>query len=153
MARTDDTEIVGRLPWQSRLPGRTPGGLTVLITPRVGAVRAVAERYPHRAIAVLATDPSVAEAAVLIHAGADAYLTDVGDLASAVEALRDGRAWMSPIGAAAVCRLARLPGNPAFDTMAAAARAAAAGEPWQRAFRIAGGSPARSMFAALRSAL
>src|SRR6185503_14028865 len=97
MAPAPTPEILGLRPWSAGLvaiPGDA-GRLTVVVTPLAGALAAVRERYPHRDVVVLATDPSVAEAALLVQAGADAYLSDPTSLGPALDALRTGQAWLS----------------------------------------------------------
>lgn len=133
MARPQAIEILGTEPWPlplRRVPvNRGTRPQTLLITPFVGSVAAIARRYPRHDVVVLSTKPSAVEAALLIHAGADAYLTDLADLRGALEALAAGEMWLSPVAATAVCRLARLPGDPAFDRLATFARAVASGQP------------------------
>jgi len=150
-------EIIGTEPWPGhaarQLGGRRTRRLSLLIAPAAGSFAAVRERYPERDIVVLAAEPSAIEAALLIYAGADAYLTDSGDLRSAVESLAAGEAWLSPIAAAAVCRLARLAGDPDLDRLAGIARAVAGGHPWPTVRRASGLSGTRSALARLRRLL
>jgi DNA-binding NarL/FixJ family response regulator len=157
MARYPHLEILGIEPWPPRLsrelPRRTRRPVTLLVTPRANAITCVADRYGGRDVVVLATDPSAVEAALLIQAGADAYLTDAADLPEAIEALAAGEAWLSPVAATAVCRLARLTGDPAFDLLAALARAVAAGQSWPTARRASGLTDTRSALARLRRML
>jgi DNA-binding NarL/FixJ family response regulator len=157
MAGFPRVEILGIEAWPPQLTGRlarrSSGLLTVVVTPRADSITSVQERYPQRDIVILATDPSAVEAALLIHAGADAYVTDPAELRGAIDALSSGEAWMSPVAASAVCRLARLPGDPAFDRLAALARVAAGGQPWPSARRALGLTGTRSALAELRQAL
>lgn len=157
MAGSRQVEILGIEAWPTRLTGRlarrSSGVLTIVVTPRAGSIASVKERYPQRDIVVLASDPSAVEAALLIHAGADAYVTGPAELRDAIDALGTGEAWMSPLAATAVCRLARLPGDPAFDRLAALARVVAGGQPWQSARRALGLTSTRSALARLRQVL
>ena len=155
MAPAPTPEILGPPPWPLRLSelhGRTHA-LTMVVAPHPGALAAVRERYSRRDIVVLSTAPSTVEAALLVEAGADAYLTDLAELEPALAALRAGQAWLSAVAAAAVCRLARLPGDCAFDQLAAAARLAAAGRPWPTVCHTVGIADTRATLAALRVAL
>lgn len=158
MAGHPRIEIIGTEPWPGNAARLLGGGrrtrqLSLLIAPAAGSFAAVRERYPERDIVVLATEPSAVEAALLIYAGADAYLTDSGDLGSAVDSLSTGEAWLSPVAAAAICRLARLPGDPAMDRLAGLARAVAAGQSWPAVRRASGLSDTRSALARLRRLL
>ena len=125
----------------------------MVVTPYRGVLADVRERYPARDIVVVSTDPSAVEAALLLQAGADAYLSDPATLGPAIRGLRDGRVWLSPVGAVGLCRLARLPGDPAFDLLAAAARLAATGRPWPAVCRTLGLRGTRQTLRALRRAL
>ena len=109
-----------------------------MVTPQPRAGRTIAQLHRRFHVVVYATDPSAIEAAVLIAAGADAYVANPRDLRSAVSAIGVGETWFSPVAAAAVCRLARLAGDPSLLDLAAAARATAAGHPWQVACQSLG---------------
>jgi hypothetical protein len=155
MVPAPTSEILGPRPWPVQLTDHRADKLrlTVLLTPYVGAFAAVGERYPRRDIAVLSNDPSIVEATLLVQAGADAYLSNPETLPAAFDALRAGHAWLTPVAAAAVCRLARLPGDPAFDPLAGAARFAAGGRPWLTVCRSLGLTDTRGLLAALRRAV
>ena len=139
MAGRATIEIVGARPWPigllRALPRRSAVPVQVLITPQPHARTSIAELRGHKEVVVWAQDSSAVEAAVLIAAGANAYVTQLGDLAAAVRAVSTGETWLAPVAAAAVSRLARSSANPAFTSLSAAARAAAAGQPWPLACR------------------
>lgn len=127
-------EIVGPDPWPARLrsglPRHSSVPVGIVVTPQPRARAIVSELRICAKVIIYATDPSVAEAAVLAAVGAVAYVSEVDDLAAAVRSVTVGGAWFSPVAAAAVCRLARMTRDPAFDALAAAARATAAGRSW-----------------------
>jgi DNA-binding NarL/FixJ family response regulator len=109
-------EVIGPDLWPagfaSALPRHASIPVTIMITPRSHARTAIADLAGHTEVVVWASDPSAIEAAVLITAGANAYVTDLDDLPSAVRAVSSGEAWLAPVAAAAVCRLARITGEP-----------------------------------------
>src|SRR5450756_1627362 len=135
-------EITGPEPWPVGFAGALPRSsaipVRILIAPQPRARTSIAELRGRREVVVWASDPSAIEAAVLITAGANAYVTDLDDLASAVRAVSSGEAWLAPVAAAAVCRLARITGDPGLYELSVAARATAAGHPWPLACRAAG---------------
>ena len=134
-------QVVGRQPWPPgltrALPRTAATPIRLVITPQPGAQAAVAERADSVQTIVYSTDPSIVEAAILITAGANAYVTHHSDLPAAVQAVSAGEVWLAPVAAAAVCRLIRAAEDSTLDTLAAAARAAAAGQPWDTARQAA----------------
>jgi DNA-binding NarL/FixJ family response regulator len=147
-------EITGPEPWpiglREALPRRSAIPIRIMITPQPHARCTIADLQGHPDVLVWATDPSAVEAAVLIAAGANAYVTEPKDLAAAVEALNSGEAWLAPVAAAAVCRLARNTRNPAFDKLSVAARTTAGGQAWLLACRATGLTQTRYLLTQLR---
>jgi DNA-binding NarL/FixJ family response regulator len=150
-------QVIGPEPWPvgfaGALPRHTVIPITVMITPRSHARTAIADLAAHTEVVVWASDPSSIEAAVLIMAGANAYVTDLDDLASAVRAVSSGEAWLAPVAAAAVCRLARITGDPGLYELSVAARATAQGQPWPLACRATGLSGTQSLLMQLKRRL
>ena len=150
-------QVIGPEPWPvgfaNALPRHTAIPITVIITPHPHARTTIADLAGHVEVVVWAIDPSAIEAAVLITAGANAYVTELDDLASAVQAMSSGEAWLAPVAAAAVCRLARITRNPGLYELSVAARAAASGTAWPLACRAAGITHTRSLLMQLRRQL
>jgi DNA-binding NarL/FixJ family response regulator len=150
-------EVIGPDPWPAdftvALPRHASIPVTIMITPRPHSITTIADLAGHAEVVVWASDPSAIEAAVLITAGANAYVTDLDDLASAVRAVSSGEAWLAPVAAAAVCRLARITGDPGLYELSVAARATAAGQPWPLACRAAGLSGTQSLLMQLKRRL
>jgi DNA-binding NarL/FixJ family response regulator len=147
-------EIIGPEPWPvgfiHTLPRYAPIPLRIMITPQRHAQTIVAGLRGRPEVVVWASDPSAIEAAILIAAGVNAYVTELDDLAAAVGAVSSGEAWLAPVAAAAVCRLARITRDPSLDRLSAAARAAASGQPWALACRSTGLTQTRSLLTHLR---
>jgi hypothetical protein len=150
-------EVTGPEPWPIRLaralPRYSAAPLRVMITPQPYARITIEALHGQPQVLVWASDPSAVEAAVLIMAGADAYVTHTDDLADAVQALDSGETWLAPVAAAAVCRLTRLIRDPDFDEFSAAARTAAAGQPWPLVCRSTGLTRTGSVLTQLRRRL
>jgi len=127
--------------------------MKVMVTPRTRARETIATLTGQSEVIVFATEPSAIEAAVLITAGANAYVTSEAELGDAVTALGLGDTWFSAVAATAVCRLARLTRDPALHGIAIAARAAAAGQPWPAACHAAGLTTTQSHLHRLRRRL
>src|SRR5664280_2355042 len=147
VARRTGIEITGPELWPVGFAGALPRSsaipVRILIAPQPRARTSIAELRGRREVVVWASDPSAVEAAVLITAGANAYVTELDDLMAAIRAVTSGEIWLAPVAAAAVCRLARITRDPHFDKLSVAARAATLG-PWRplgrrpRACRSAG---------------
>jgi len=150
-------EVIGAEPrpvgFAAALPRYAAIPITVMITPRSHASTAIADLEGHAEVLVWACDPSAIEAAVLIAAGASAYVTELEELAVAVQAVSWGEAWLAPVAAAAVCRLARVTRDPGLSEFAVAARAAASGLAWPLACGAAGVTQTRSLLMQLRRQL
>jgi DNA-binding NarL/FixJ family response regulator len=150
-------EVIGPEPWPVGFTGALPRHaaipIAIIITPRPEARTTIADLEGHTEVVVWASDPSAIEAAVLITAGANAYVTDLNDLVAAVRAVSSGEAWLAPVAAAAVCRLARVTRDPGLYELSVAARAAAAGQGWPLACRAAGATQTRSLLMQLRRQL
>jgi DNA-binding NarL/FixJ family response regulator len=150
-------EFIGPEPWPAGFAGALPRHstipVTIIITPRSHARTVIADRAGRTEVVVWASDPSAIEAAVLIAAGANAYVTDLDDLPLAVEAVSSGEAWLDPVAAAAVCRLARVTRDRGLSELAAAAKAAAAGQGWPLACHAMGVTQTRSLLMQLRRQL
>jgi DNA-binding NarL/FixJ family response regulator len=150
-------EVIGAEPWPvgfaGALPRHTATPLTIIITPRPQARTTIVDLAGHAEVMVWASDPSAIEAAMLIIAGANAYVTDLNDLAAAARAVSSGEAWLSPVAASAVCRLARVTRDPGLSEFAVAARATAAGQAWSLACRSAGIAQTQSLLMQLRRQL
>jgi DNA-binding NarL/FixJ family response regulator len=157
VAHPTEIEILGSSSWPLGLPDamprRTSTPLKVLITPQTKARQIAANLRGHFEVVTYATSPSAIEAAVLIAAGVNAYVTRTADLAAAIHAVCRGETWFSAVAAAAVCRLARLTCDPALQELAVAARSAAAGQPWPQACRALGLNETRRKLQRLRSVL
>lgn len=157
MAQPTEIEILGSNSWPLGLPDamprRTSTPLKVLITPQTKAQQITANLRGHFEVITYATSPSAIEAAILITAGANAYVTRTADLAAAIQAVSTGETWFSAEAAAAVCRLARLTCDPTLQELAVAARSAAAGQPWPLACRALGLNETRRKLQHLRSVL
>jgi DNA-binding NarL/FixJ family response regulator len=149
--------VIGPEPWPAGFGGALPQHaaipISMLITPRPHARTTIADLAELTDVVVWASDPSAIEAAVLIAAGANAYVTELDDLAVAVQALSSGEAWLAPVAAAAVCRLARVTRDPGLSELAVAARAAAEGQGWLLACRSSGVTQTRSLLIQLRRQL
>lgn len=135
------------------LPRHTAIPIRIIITPQLHACTTIAGVPGHAEAVVWARDPSAVEAAVLVAAGANAYVTDLVDLAAAVDAVCTGETWFAPVAAAALCRLARNIQDHDFETLAAVARAAAQGRPWPLTCRSAGLEQTQAVLARLRQQL
>jgi DNA-binding NarL/FixJ family response regulator len=150
-------EVIGPDPWPAGFAGALPRyasiPVTIMITPRPHTSTTIADLAGHAEAVVWASDPSAIEAAVLIAAGASAYVTELEDLAVAVQAVSSGEAWLAPVAAAAVCRLARVTRDPGLSEFAVAARAAASGMAWPLACGAAGVTQTRSLLMQLRRQL
>ena len=135
-------EVIGSQPWPTgfrrALPPRTGRPVKIVVTPLALALRTVADLDSPRDVIIYSTEPSAVEAALLIAAGANAYVTTPRELRHAVAALERGDTWFSPVAATAVCRLARITRSQDLDAFAVAARAAAAGRSWPGACRAVG---------------
>jgi len=87
-------QLVGRRPWPPGLTGALPRAaatpIRLVITPQSGAQAAVAGRADSVQTIVYSTDPSIVEAAILITAGANAYVTHHSDLGAAIQAVGAG---------------------------------------------------------------
>jgi DNA-binding NarL/FixJ family response regulator len=157
MAAWSRIEILGPAPWPvgliDALPRYAPIPLRIMITPQRHAQSIVAGLRGHPEVVIWASDPSAIEASMLIAAGASAYVTELKDLVTAVRAVSSGEAWLAPVAATAVCRLARITLDPGLDSLAAAARAAAGGQPWPLACRSTGLAQTRSLLTQLRRQL
>ena len=157
MASQQKIEVIGPEPWPAgfaaALPRHRAIPITVMITPQPHARATIADHAGRAEVVVWASDPSAIEAAVLITAGANAYVTDLDDLAEAVRAVSTGEAWLAPVAAAAVCRLARIIGDPGLYELSVAARATAAGQPWPLACTAAGLSGTQSLLKQLKRRL
>ena len=157
MAGQQRIEVIGPEPWPVGFAGALPRHaaipIAIMITPRPHARTAIADLAGHTEVVVWASDPSAIEAAVLITAGANAYVTDLDDLASAVRAVSSGEAWLAPVAAAAVCRLARITRDPGLYELSVAARATAAGQPWPLACRAVGATGTQSLLMQLKRQL
>jgi len=157
VADPTEIEIIGSGSWPlgfpDALPRRTTTPLKVLITPQPKAREITANLSDHFAVVAYATSPSAIEAAVLITAGADAYVTRTTDLSAAIQAVCRGETWFSAVAATAVCRLARLTCDPTLQNLTVAARSAASGQPWPLACRALGLVETQSQLQRLRSAL
>jgi DNA-binding NarL/FixJ family response regulator len=157
VASQQKIEVIGPDSWPagfaSALPRHASIPVTIMITPRPHAITNIADLAGHGEVVVWASDPSAIEAAVLITAGANAYVTHLDDLASAVRAVSSSEAWLAPVAAAAICRLARIIGDPGLYELSVAARATAAGQPWPLACRAAGATRTRSLLMQLRRQL
>jgi hypothetical protein len=152
------TAVLADPAWEDRvrraLGHRSPTELTVFVTPRPGVVGEVQRTAATGARAlVFARDASLAEAALVIAAGADGYVTELAMLNFASRRVADGEGWFDPVAAAAVARLARLSGNARHDPLTVAARLAAAGRPWHEAQAAAGAVDAGVLLARLRDRL
>jgi DNA-binding NarL/FixJ family response regulator len=147
-------EITGPEPWPVGFAGALPRSsaipVRILIAPQPRARTSIAELRGRREVVVWASDPSAVEAAVLITAGANAYVTELDDLAAAIRAVTSGEIWLAPVAAAAVCRLARITRDPHFDKLSVAARAAARGQAWPLACLSTGLTQAQSLLTELR---
>ena len=127
--------IVG--PWpaiarvRAALSGAAWPGLMVLAAP-AGVPRAALADASARGERVLAyvTDLTAVHAAALFIAGVDGFATRLADLPHAATGVTDQRLHLEPMSALAVLHLARSVRDPAFDPLAAATRACAAGQPW-----------------------
>jgi len=157
VAREQKIEVIGPEPWPvgfaSALPRHASIPITIMLTPRPHAITTIADMAGHTEVVVWARDPSAIEAAVLITAGANAYVTDLNDLAAAVRAVSSGEAWLAPVAAAAVCRLARVTCDPGLYELSVAARATAQGQGWPLACRAAGATQTGSLLMQLRRQL
>ena len=127
--------IVGSWPAIARVRAALCGaawpGLLVLAAP-AGVPRAALADASARGERVLAyvTDLTAVHAAALFIAGVDGFATRLAELPHAATGVIDRRLHLEPMSALAVLHLARSVGDPAFDPLAAAARACAAGQPW-----------------------
>jgi DNA-binding NarL/FixJ family response regulator len=157
MAGQQRIEVIGPEPWPVGFAGALPRHaaipIAIMITPRSHARTAIADLARHTEVVVWASDPSAIEAAMLITAGANAYVTDLNDLAAAARAVSSGESWLSPVAASAVCRLARVTRDPGLSEFAVAARATAAGQAWSLACRSAGVTQTQSLLMQLRRQL
>src|SRR5450759_4942646 len=156
MAGQQRIRVIGPEPWPTgfavALPQHAATPITVMITPRPQARTIITDLGGHSDVVVWARDPSAIEAAVLITAGANAYVTDLNNLAAAIRAVTLGEAWLSAVAAVAVCRLARITGDQGLDRLSVAARAAASGQAWPLACRAVGVTGTRSLLMQLRRA-
>src|SRR5664280_2198734 len=154
VARRTGIEITGPELWPVGFAGALPRSsaipVRILIAPQPRARTSIAELLGRREVVVWASDPSAVEAAVLITAGANAYVTELDDLTAAAAT---GASQISPevtARMAAVCRLARITRDPHFDKLSVAARAAARGQAWPLACLSTDLTQTRSLLTQLR---
>ncbi len=127
--------------------------LTVVVPPVAGVLRAARRAWTAGQPCWCWTEqPSAAQAAVVLAAGADSYSVLRPDLDALTRECQQGP-HLDAHGAAGLLQLSRLIDDRSFDGLAAAARATATGSPWQMACRASELADVRGQLHRLRHLL